>query len=152
MWEIINRHILHRGEDMNKSSFFRIHDVVRFVEDVFGESQSLEIEGGDTIMRSEGRRAEDVISVRTFLESSSSDIVFSVTFFDDVSDAFQKLPEVFGNPDYLKVLRNRYRELNRTEISYWKIDYFFSRLVDGPEKGRHKITFRFTVRYGNEHD
>ena len=137
---------------MNKSSFFRIHDVVRFVEDVFGERQSLEIEGGDAIMRNEGRRAEDVVSVRSFLESCSSDIVFSVTFFDDVSDAFQKLPEVFGNPDYLKVLRNRYRELNRTEIPYWKIDYFYSRLVDGPEKERRKITFRFTVRYGNGYD
>ena len=137
---------------MNKSSFLRIHDVVRFIKDVFGERQSLEIEGGDAIMRNEGRRAEDVVSVRTFLEPSSSDIVFSVTLFDDVSDSFQKLPEVFSNPDYLKVLRNRYRELNRTEISYWKIDYFFSRLVDSSEKGRHKITFRFTVRYGNEHD
>ena len=137
---------------MNKSGFLRIHDVVRFVDDVFGKRQSLEIEGGDAIMRNEGRRAEDVVSVRTFLEPSSSDIVFAVTFFDDVSDSFQKLPEVFSNPDYLKVLRNRYRELNRTEISYWEIDYFFSRLVDGSDKGRHKITFRFTVRYGNEHD
>ena len=137
---------------MNKSGFLRIHDVVRFVDDVFGKRQSLEIEGGDAIMRNEGRRAEDVVSVRTFLEPSSSDIVFAVTFFDDVSDSFQKLPEVFSNPDYLKVLRNRYRELNRTEISYWKIDYFFSRLMEGSEKGRHKITFRFTVRYGNEHD
>ena len=137
---------------MNKSSLLKIHDVVKFVEDVFGKRQSLEIEGWDAIIRNEGRRAEDVVSVRTFLEPSSSDIVFAVTIFDDVSDSFQKLPEVFSNPDYLKVLRNRYRELNRTEISYWKIDYFFSRLVDGPEKDRHKITFRFTVRYGNEHD
>ncbi|HLA28025.1 MAG TPA: hypothetical protein VJZ49_09025 [Syntrophales bacterium] len=137
---------------MNKSSLLKIHDVVKFVEDVFGKRQSLEIEGWDAIIRNEGRRAEDVVSVRTFLEPSSSDIVFAVTIFDDVSDSFKKLPEVFSNPDYLKVLRNRYRELNRTEISYWKIDYFFSRLMEGSEKGRHKITFRFTVRYGNEHD
>ncbi|HLA05504.1 MAG TPA: hypothetical protein VJZ16_05945 [Syntrophales bacterium] len=137
---------------MNKSSFLKIYDVVRFVEDVFGERQPLEIEGGDSVMRNEGRRAEEVVSVRTFLESNSSDVLFSVTFFDDVSDAFQKLPEVFGNTDYFKVLRNRYRELKRTEISYWKIDYFYSRLVDGPEKGGHKITFSFTVRYGNEYD
>ena len=64
---------------MNKSGFLRIHDVVRFVDDVFGKRQSLEIEGGDAIMRNEGRRAEDVVSVRTFLEPSSSDIVFAVT-------------------------------------------------------------------------
>lgn len=134
---------------MIKSGFLKIQDVIKFIEDVFGDRQSFEIEGGDAIVRSEGRRAGDIVSVRTFLEQKSSDIVFSVTIYDDAtSDAVKKLPEVFNNPDYLKVLRNRYRELNRTEIQLWKIEFLFSRLVEAENSGRHKIVFRFTVNYG----
>lgn len=128
-----------------------IQDVVKFINDVFGERQSFEIEGGDAIIRNEGRRAEDVVTVRTFLEQKSSDIVFSVTICDDASSAaVKKLPDVFENPDYLKVLRNRFRELNRTEIQLWKIEFLFSRLAEAENNDSHKIVFRFTVNYGGE--
>jgi hypothetical protein len=141
----------HGEEAMDKSSFLKIQDVIRFIEDVFGDRQSFEIEGGDAIVRSEGRRAGDIVSVRTFLEQKCSDIVFSVTICDDATDAaVKKLPEVFNNPDYLKVLRNRYREINRTELQLWKIEFLFSRLVEAENSGRHKTVFRFTVNYLGE--
>ncbi len=135
---------------MNKSSFMRINEVIRFMEAVFGEKQSFEIEAGDELIRSEGRRAEDMVAARTFLEQRSSEVVFSVTFTDSAgSEAAQCLPEVFSNPDYVRVLRNKYRELNRTEIQYWKIDYRFSRIAEANET-RHNVVFRFTVGYGSE--
>lgn len=135
---------------MEKSSFFKIQDVIRFIEDIFGDRQSFEIEGGDNIIRSEGRRHEDMISAKTFLDHKSSDLVFSVTLYDEAgSDAPKTLPDVFSNPDYLKVLRNRYREINRTEIQFWQINFHFSRL-GGDSGNSHQIIFRFTVRYGNE--
>ena len=133
---------------MNKSGLLKIQDVIRFIEDVFGNRQSFEIEGGDAVVRNEGRRHEDVVSTRTFLDHKSSDLVFSVTLYDEVGpDASKALPEVFRNPDYLKVLRNRYREINRTEIQLWQIDYHFSRLVEDSGSS-HQITLRFTVSYG----
>lgn len=136
---------------MIKSGFLKIQDVIKFIEDVFGDRQSFEIEVGDAIIRNEGRRAEDVVSVRTFLEQKSSDVVFRVTICDNTdSGVGRKFPEVFNNPDYLKVLRNKYRELNRTEIQSWKIDFLFSRPVEGSGSGKHKIILRFTVNYGEE--
>lgn len=136
---------------MDKSSFLKIQDVVRFIEDVFGDRQSFEIEGGDAVVRNEGRRQEDMVSVRTFLDHKSSDLVFSVTLYDETgSDASKTLPEVFSNSDYLKVLRNRYREINRTEIQFWRIDYHFSRLAEDSGGSSHQIVLRFTVRYGGE--
>ncbi len=136
---------------MNKSSFMRINEVIRFIEAAFGENQSFEIESGDELIRSEGRRAEDMVATRTFLEQKSSVIVFSVTFSDrEGSKTAKCLPEVFSNPDYVRVLRNKYRELNRSEIQYWKIDYRFIRVADAKEHS-HKVVFRFTVGYGSEH-
>jgi len=135
---------------MNKGSFLKIHDVVRFIEDVFGSKQSFEIESGDAILRNDGRREEDSVTKSTFLEYDSSDLVFSVTIYDDAGfDTTQILPPVFNSPDYCKALRNRYREVNRTEIKYWHVDYQFSRLVE-PSGHKHKMTFRFTVRYCGE--
>ncbi len=135
---------------MNKSSFIKIQDVIKFIEDVFGKGQSFEIEGGDSVVRNEGRRQEDMVSLRTFLDHKSSDIVFSITFCDEAgADAQKHLPDIFSNPDYCKVLRNKYREINRTEIQLWQIDYNFSHRMDG-SAGRNSVTFRFTVRYGSE--
>ena len=134
---------------MKKGSFLKIQDVIKFIEDIFGAGQSFEIEGGDVVVRSEGRRQEDMISTRTFLDHHSSDLIFSVTLCDKAgSDASKTLPEVFSNSDYLKVLRNRYREINRTEIQSWRIDYHLSRLVEDSGGSSHQTTFRFTVRYG----
>ena len=133
---------------MNRTAFFKTQDVIRFIEAVFGDQQSFEIEGGDVIMRSEGRRAEDQVTTRSFLEQKCSDIVFSVTF-DDAADTATNLPDVFANPDYPKVLRNRYREINRTEILNWQIDYRYSRMVKASGAINH-ITFRFTVGYSGE--
>jgi hypothetical protein len=135
---------------MNKSSFLKIQDVIRFMEDVFGDGQSFEIESGDAIVRNEGRRQEDVMSTRTFLEHNSSDLIFSVTLNGEAGfDTSKALPEFFSNPDYCKILRNKYREINRTEIQLWQIDYRFSRQVE--DSGiSHQITFRFTVRYSGE--
>ncbi len=136
---------------MNKSSFLRIGEVVRFIETVFGDKQSFEIGGGDELIRSEGRRAEDMATARTFLEQKSSNITFSITFRDDDhSGMASSLPDVFSNPDYARVLRNKYRELNRTEIQYWKIDFLFTRTVHG-NKSDHQVVFRFTVGYGGEY-
>ena len=132
---------------MYKGSFLIIQDAIRFIEDVFGEKQSFEIESGDAITRNEGRRQGDVTSANTFLEHSGSEFVFSVTLDDEGGfDASSVMPEVFSNPDYCKVLRNRYRELNRTEIQLWRIDYHFSRKVESSVIS-HRVTFRFTVRY-----
>ena len=136
---------------MNKSGFFKIQDVIKFIEDVFGNRQSFEIEGGDAVVRNEGRRQEDMMAVRTFLDHDSSDLVFSVTLYDETgSDTSKALPEVFSNPDYLKVLRNKYREINRTEIQSWRIDYHFSRLAEDSGGSSQQIVSRFTVRYGGE--
>ncbi len=131
---------------MNRTAFFKTQDVIRFIEAVFGDKQSFEIEGSDAILRSEGRRAEDQVTARTFLEQKSSDIVFSVTFEDDAASTANNLPDVFANPDYPKVLRNKYRELNRTEISNWQIDFRYARIVKAPG-AINRITFRFTVGY-----
>jgi hypothetical protein len=136
---------------MNKSGFFKIQDVIKFIEDVFGNRQSFEIEGGDAVVRNEGRRQEDMMAVKTFLDHNSSDIVFSVTLCDEAgSDTSKALPEVFSNPDYLKVLRNKYREINRTEIQTWRIDYHFSHLAEDSGSSSQQIVFRFTVHYGGE--
>jgi hypothetical protein len=135
---------------MNRSGFFNIQHVTKFIEEVFGENLSFEIEGADEVIRNEGRRMEDITSTRTFLEQRCSNIVFSIAFCDDApSEGLKTMPEIFSNPDYPKVLRNRYREINRTEIQYWKIDYNFSRLVEA-EGNRHQIAFRFTVGYSEE--
>ena len=131
---------------MNRTAFFKTQDVIRFIEAVFGDQQSFEIEGGDAILRSEGRRTEDQVTARTFLEQTCSDIVFSVTFEDDAASGAKNLPDVFANPDYPKVLRNRYREVNRTEILNWQIDYRYARIVKAPG-AINRITFRFTVGY-----
>ena len=134
---------------MNRTAFFKTQDVIRFIEAVFGDQQSFEIEGGDVILRSEGRRAADLVSTRTFLEQKCSNIVFSITFDDDAADTAKNLPDVFANPDYPKVLRNRYREINRTEILHWQIEYHYERIVKAPDV-RNRITFRFTVGYSGE--
>ncbi|MCG6536539.1 MAG: hypothetical protein L7F78_17995 [Syntrophales bacterium LBB04] len=135
---------------MHRSGFLRIQHVIKFIEEVFGDNLSFEIEGADEVIRNEGRRTEDMSSTRTFLEQRCSNIAFNITFCDDTpSDGAKSLPEVFTNPDFPKILRNRYREINRTEIQYWKIDYSFSRLVEA-EGNRHQVSFRFTVGYGRE--
>lgn len=133
-----------------KNAILRIKDVIIFVEDVFGRGQLFEIHCGDEIIRSEGRRADDVTASRTFLEQRTTEIYFSVTCGGATAGGlFESLPAVFANPDYPKVLRHRYRELNRTEIKFWKID---CRLGPVPEEGEggQQITFEFTVDYGDE--
>ena len=123
---------------------------MKFIEDVFGRQQSFEVLGSDEVIRNEGRRLEDVTATRTFLEQRANEIVFTVNFRDlDGPDPSQGLPAVFTNPDYPKVLRNRYRELNRTEIKYWKIDYNYA-LIAEAGRNRHQVTFHFTVSYGGE--
>jgi hypothetical protein len=133
-----------------KNALLLIKDVVKFIEDVFGSGQFFEIHCGDEIMRSEGRRADDVTGSRTFLEQKTTGISFSVTCcFDSAVEGLAGLPAVFTNPDYPKVLRHRYRELNRTEIKFWKIDCRLAQLPEGGE-GRQEVTFDFTVDYGTE--
>jgi len=125
-----------------------IQHVTKFIEDVYGPQQSFELKGGDEVIRSEGRRSEDVTTARTFLEQKANQIVFAVNIRDLGSDDMsQGLPIVFTNPEYPKVLRNRYRELNRTEIKHWKIDYHYLR-NKGAEGKRSEIAFNFTVVYG----
>jgi hypothetical protein len=135
---------------MINTGLAKIQHVMKFIEDVFGRQQSFEVLGSDEVIRNEGRRLEDVTSTRTFLEQRANEIVFTVNFRDiDGPDPSQGLPAVFTNPDYPKVLRNRYRELNRTEIKYWKIDYNYA-LIAEAGKSRHQIAFHFTVSYGGE--
>lgn len=136
---------------MINTGLAKIEHVIKFVEDVFGRQQSFEVRGSDEVIRNEGRRMEDVVSTRTFLEQRATEIVFTVNFPDiEGADAFQGLPAVFTNTDYPKVLRNRYRELNRTEIQYWKIDYNYA-LIAAEGNNRHRVTFHFTVAYGGEY-
>lgn len=135
---------------MINTGLVKIQHVMKFIEDVFGCQQSFEIRSSDEVIRNEGRRLEDVTSARTFLEQRANEIIFTVNFRDlDGSDPFQGLPAVFTNPDYPKMLRNRYRELNRTEIKYWKIDYNYA-LITEAERSRHQVAFHFTVSYGGE--
>ncbi len=134
-----------------KNAFLRMQDAVKFIEALFGRQQPFEIRCGDEIIRNEGRRADDLVVTRTFLEQRTTDICFTITFQDsEAADRIKCLPDIFKNPDYPKVLRNRYRELNRTEIKHWKIDCRFSRLGEG-EGSRHQVSFDFTVSYGGEH-
>jgi hypothetical protein len=136
---------------MINTGLAKIQHVVKFIEDVFGRQQSFEVRGSDEVIRNEGRRMEDVTSTRTFLEQRANEIIFTVNFQDlDGADASQGLPAVFTNPDYPKVLRNRYRELNRTEIQYWKIDYNYA-LIAEEGSNRYQVTFLFTVDYGGEY-
>ena len=135
---------------MINTGLLKIQHVMKFIEDVFGRQQSFEVRGGDEVIRSEGRRLEDVTTTRTFLEQRANEIIFTVNFRDiDGVVASQGLPAVFANPDYPKVLRNRYRELNRTEIKYWKIDYHYSHVTEAGSS-RHQVAFHFTVAYGGE--
>jgi hypothetical protein len=135
---------------MINTGLARIQHVMKFIEDVFGRQQSFEVLGSDEVIRNEGRRLEDVTSTRTFLEQRANEIVFTVNIRDlDGPDPSQGLPAVFTNPDYPKVLRNRYRELNRTEIKYWKIDYNYALIAEAGRK-RHQVAFHFTVSYGGE--
>ncbi len=135
---------------MNKNSFLRTQHVIKFIEEVFGDQISFEIEGADEVIRNEGRRMEDTMTMRTFLEQKSSNLLFRITFCDAAAPNGAKcLPDIFTNPDFPKVLRNKYREINRTEIQYWKIDFNFSRLVEGTGY-QHQVTFTFTVGYGDE--
>ena len=136
---------------MINTGLAKIEHVIKFVEDIFGCQQAFEVRGSDEVIRNEGRRLEDVTTTRTFLEQRATEIVFTVKFQDlDGADAFQGLPAVFANTDYPKVLRNRYRELNRTEIQYWKIDYSYALIAD-EGNSRHHFTFDFTVAYGGEY-
>jgi len=133
---------------INTGLINKIQHVAKFIEDVYGPQQSFELKGGDEVIRSEGRRSEDVTTARTFLEQKANQIVFAVNIRDlDGDDMSQGLPTVFTNPDYPKVLRNRYRELNRTEIKHWKIDYHYFRNAGAEGKGS-EIAFNFTVVYG----
>ena len=135
---------------MINAGLIKIQHVAKFVEDVFGPQQSFEIKGSDEVIRSEGRRTEDATTAKTFLEQRANEIIFTVNFQDlDGAEAPQGLPAVFANPDYPKVLRNRYRELNRTEIKYWKVDYHYSHVAEAGSS-RHQVAFHFTVAYGGE--
>jgi hypothetical protein len=135
---------------MINTGLAKIQHVMKFIEDVFGHQQSFEVLGSDEVIRNEGRRSEDVASTRTFLEQRANEIVFTVNFRNlDGSAPSQGLPAVFSNPDYPKVLRNRYRELNRVELKYWKIDYSYALIAEAGSI-RHQVTFRFTVSYGGE--
>jgi hypothetical protein len=135
---------------MINTGLAKIKHVMKFIEDVFGRQQSFEVLGSDEVIRNEGRRSEDVTTTKTFLEQRANEIVFTVNFRNlDGSEPAQGLPAVFANPDYPKVLRNRYRELNRAEIKYWKIDYNYGLLAEAGSI-RHQVTFRFTVAYGGE--
>jgi len=128
----------------------KIKHVMKFIEDVFGHKQSFEVLGSDEVIRNEGRRLEDVTTTRTFLEQRANEIVFTVNFRNlDGSDPAHGLPAVFANPDYPKVLRNRYRELNRREILYWKIDYNYAFIAEAGSN-RHQVAFHFSVAYGGE--
>ena len=133
-----------------KNAILRIKDVVRFIEDVFGRGQLFVINCGDEIIRSEGRRVDDMTASRVFLEQKTTEIVFAVTCcYDVAAGGMECLPSVFANPDYPKVLRHRYRELNRTEIKFWKIDCRLGQIPEDGE-GRQEVTFEFTVDYGKE--
>lgn len=120
--------------------------VVNFVKDIFGEGPIIEIEGGDSITRNEGRRMEDIAAARSFLEYKSQDLLFRVIYETQDGEVRVRLPAVFNNPDYVKVLRNRFRELNRVEIQYWQIDFLFRR--EGTKEG---LILRFTVRCGTDY-
>lgn len=130
---------------MKKTGLLMIPEVVNFVREVFGAEQTLEIESGDTIIRNEGRRVEDIAASRSFLEYKSSAIVFRVILDEEEGEVRKRLPPVFSNPDYVKVLRNKFREINRVEIQYWQLDFLFKKR--GEKEG---ITFVFTVRCGSD--
>lgn len=135
---------------VNKNAILRIREVIKFIEDVFGRGQLFEIHCGDEIVRSEGRRADDMTVSRTFLEQRTTEISFAVTCcYDVAAEGIDDLPAVFANHDYPKILRHKYRELNRTEIKLWKIDCRLGQVPEAGE-GRQEITFEFTVDYASE--
>lgn len=134
---------------MRNNAYLQIMDALKFVDEVFGPEQAVEILCGDKIVRSEGRRAEDVMSTRTFLDVSTTELRFTVTCEEGKSAGARKeIQDLFANPDYPKVLRNRYRELNRREIKFWKMDCHFRRSGGGQKD--NDFIIEFTVSYGDE--
>jgi hypothetical protein len=132
---------------MKLVEFVKIQDIKRFVDTVFGEKLSFSVDSSETIQKNISRRVEDRAILKSYLASKSSDLIFTVFLSEKETEPEAKyLPDIFGKPDYSKLLRDKFREINKVDIEYWNIEYTFI-LSREAEANICEINLKFTIRY-----
>jgi hypothetical protein len=133
--------------NMDLSEFVKIQDVKRFVDAVFGEKAPFSVESSESIEKNISRRVEDRSVLKSYIAAKSSDMTFWISISEkDGEDVSRYLPEIFGKPDYSKLLRDKFREINKVDVELWNIEFNFIRSIES-ESIIHEIKIKFTVRY-----
>lgn len=132
---------------MNLSEFVKIQDIKRFVDIVFGEKMSFSVESSETIEKNISRRTEDRALLKSYLASKSGDLTFTVYLSEKETAGTAKfLSDIFGKPDYSRILREKFKEINKVDVECWNIEYIFARANES-DSNMHEIKLKFTVRY-----